>query len=361
MARRLRLRVADDALDLGRGALVEAMRALAREQLVHHGAERVDVGCGGDGLAAHLLRRRILGCHHLVIADREPRVGDVLFAEELGDAEVEQLHVAALGHEDVARLEIAVHEQISVRVGDGAEHLLHEGESRGDVERALVAIEIERAAVDVLHREPGKVGGSDAAVEQARDVRVRERRENAALLEEAADEQRIVLAAATHELERGRLRELPVCALGEEDLAHAAVPELAHDAPRAEERTGGNRGGHRPVELQHERACDVGDRPLEEPVRIFAGGDHPFDLRAQCDVGAARAIEIDGAIARWKIERIFENRLDALPRAVIARRHFRSSASAVASQPLALIQSRRTVRDVISRADAVSSSVSPRK
>ena len=77
---------------------------------------------------------------------------------------------------------------------------------------------------------------------------MRERGENAALFEEAADEQRIVLAPAAHDLERRGLRELPIGTFGEKDLAHTAVSELAHDAPRAEHRAGRNRGegaGHR--------------------------------------------------------------------------------------------------------------------
>ena len=46
--------------------------------------------------------------------------------EELGDAEVEELHLALVGHQDVGGLEIAVDDQPDVRVRDGARNLEEE-------------------------------------------------------------------------------------------------------------------------------------------------------------------------------------------------------------------------------------------
>ncbi len=232
-ARRLRIGGAHDALDLRRGTLLEAVRALPGEQLVQHRAERVDVRGRGHALAAHLFRRGVLRRHHAPVRERRFRIRGALVAEQLRDAEVQQLHDAGIGDEDVRGLEVAVHEQILVRVHDRAEHLLHERETGGHAELEVVAVAIERPSRDVLHGEPWQSRVGDAAIEQARDARMRERREDAPLLEEAANEQRVVLAAAANQLERRRLRELPVRALGEEDLAHARPRRApARDATR---------------------------------------------------------------------------------------------------------------------------------
>ncbi len=122
-------------------------------------------------------------------------------------------------------------EEVLVRVHDRAEHLLHERETGGHAELEVVAVAIERPSRDELHGEPRQSRAGDAPIEQARDARMRERREDPPLLEEAADEQRVVLAAAPNELERRRLGELPVGALGEEDLAHPALAQHPHEAP----------------------------------------------------------------------------------------------------------------------------------
>ena len=46
--------------------------------------------------------------------------------EQLGDAEVEQLHRAVGGHEDVVGLEVAMHDEVLMRVTHGRAHLQEE-------------------------------------------------------------------------------------------------------------------------------------------------------------------------------------------------------------------------------------------
>ena len=43
--------------------------------------------------------------------------------QQLGDAEIEQLDLAVRAHQHVGRLDVAVHDQIRVRVGDGGQHV----------------------------------------------------------------------------------------------------------------------------------------------------------------------------------------------------------------------------------------------
>ena len=83
------------------------------EALVEHEAERVEVGATVELAAAHLLGRQVLGgAHHHVVAG-EVVVGGL---EALGDAEVGEQHPAVGRDEDVAGLDVAVHEAGAVGV-----------------------------------------------------------------------------------------------------------------------------------------------------------------------------------------------------------------------------------------------------
>ena len=58
------------------------------------------------------------------------RRGAFVLAQQLGDAEVEQLHLALGIDQDVGRLQVAMHDQVLVRVLDRAEHLQEQPQPR---------------------------------------------------------------------------------------------------------------------------------------------------------------------------------------------------------------------------------------
>ena len=62
-------------------------------------------------------------------------VAAVAIDQQGGDAEVEQLHPAGAVDEDVRRLQVAVHDQVGVGVGDGIGHLQDEPEARPQTSR----------------------------------------------------------------------------------------------------------------------------------------------------------------------------------------------------------------------------------
>ena len=100
-------RVALEAGERGVGVGLAEERHPAGEALVEHEPERVEVGAAVEPAAAHLLGRQVLGrAHHHVVAGEVVAGG----AEALGDAEVGQQHAAVGGDEDVAGLDVAVHE-----------------------------------------------------------------------------------------------------------------------------------------------------------------------------------------------------------------------------------------------------------
>ena len=153
-----------------------AERPPAGQQLEEQQAEGVDVGRGGDRLAGELLGAGVLGRREAQRRARLPSpVGAGRFrVEELGDAEVEEPHLAALGQQDVGRLEIAMDDEVNMGVVHRLADLLEQDQPLVEAESPLVGGDGERPAVDVLEGEVGDAGVVDAAVEELRDAAMRE-------------------------------------------------------------------------------------------------------------------------------------------------------------------------------------------
>ena len=139
--------------------------------------------------------------------------------------------------------EIAMHDQVGVRVGDRRLHVEEQADARLDAEPLLVAEAVDVPALDVLEHEVRLAGGRDAGVDEARDVRMGEPREDRAFALEAlfagAADQRGV-----QQLERRLALEAAVAAGGEPDRAHAAV------ADRRDQRVGADRDARRAAGLR---------------------------------------------------------------------------------------------------------------
>ncbi|MEC9374163.1 MAG: hypothetical protein VYC34_09980 [Planctomycetota bacterium] len=99
--------------------LGELVRPVAAEQLVQKDAQRVNVALDIDGVAADLLGTRILRRHHTKMGSRDrPDMGE-FGIEKLRNAEVEKFRFALRRHENVAGLDVPVHDEILMRVVDG--------------------------------------------------------------------------------------------------------------------------------------------------------------------------------------------------------------------------------------------------
>lgn len=144
----------------------------ARKQKVEQRAEAEHVHRDAHGPTQELLgrgeRRRQGGTGHLA---GRGKGGDVLRHEPC-DAEVEELHLSLGVDEHVGRLDIAVHDQIGVRVNDRIRHLQEEDEAFVDGEAVVVGVAIDRDAVHVLQHQIGLPGLGNPGVEQAGDVRM---------------------------------------------------------------------------------------------------------------------------------------------------------------------------------------------
>ena len=110
---------------LGAAGAALAQRQLAAGQLEQHHTQRKHIGRGANGLPGDLLRRGVVRRQAAAgmprdVAGRGGRVGGV--AEQTGNAEVEQLGLAAGRDEHIRRLQIAVHDELRVGVLHGFGH-----------------------------------------------------------------------------------------------------------------------------------------------------------------------------------------------------------------------------------------------
>ena len=219
-------------------------RRPAGDQVVEHGAERVDVGAAVERAAVELLGRH---------------VGERADAVDLGHVRAEVQHAAEVGdldvgdgavgehREQVRRLDVAVDQALAVDVAE--RHRALEADLDDQLERQQLvgaAVRAQRAAGDVLHHQVGRdrVGHG---VEDLHHVRVLQPADERRLGGEEAlgivAVDRVAGGRRAHPLDRD-VAALEVV-VAEEDLARRAFAEAAEHAVLADvrrQRRGAGRG-----------------------------------------------------------------------------------------------------------------------
>ncbi len=311
-ARRRRILVFDHAehVALAQGAF-EIVGVRAGQQFVEDAAERVHVRRRRDFAAAQLLRRRVDRRHRLLALQVRDRVRVGHVAEQLGDAEIKQLHPGVARHQHVRRFQIAVHDLVLVRELHRRADVEKDAQAAFEPDFVLAAVLEQRQTLDVFHREIRIAVGGDAAVDEMSDVRVVQTRENLPLAQEAAMH-RFRIEPGADELERDALLELAVVALGEPDYAHAAGAEFAQQPPRPDA-----------VTRVHRQAAVAGISRRGGAARLVEPGlearrgvvrrDQSDDVAAQFLI--ARAEPVEKFLARFarRIEDFLEHRENTLP------------------------------------------------
>ncbi len=156
------------------------------QQLEQQHTELIDVAGRRDRFPAHLLRRGVFRRHDADAGPRlRPRRRERFRIEQLGDAEVEKLHRPIGVNQDVARLQVAMDDQMAVRVVDRRAHRSKQSQPLIDRQPVFVAVGVDGRALDVLHDEIGLAAFRYAAVEEMGDVGVGDARQDLALGEEA--------------------------------------------------------------------------------------------------------------------------------------------------------------------------------
>jgi hypothetical protein len=281
------------------------------EQLIEEDAQRIHVGRRRHRAAGRLFGSGIFRGERS--AEREGRTGGRSGVGQGRDAEVEQLHLPACVHEHVGGLEIAMHDEVRMRVRDGVGHLQEQIEPGGGVEPALRRVAIDARALDVLEDEVWLPGLRDACVEKPRDVRVRQPREQRALTPEPLVTQPIP-HGEVDELDRGLALEAAVAAARQPHRTHAAHPERPNERVAADGLPGHRRrlarNWRRLEEVRGQDALMLGKELLERGgQRGILAADRRHEL------GAGRWIQIEGPI---------EQRTQAMPQCPV---HFAHAAS----------------------------------
>src|SRR5262249_15598933 len=147
--------------------------------------ERIDIRSSRHTGREELLRRRVVRRQDAQSRLRLRALGRGVSLQQLGNAEVEEARLALRVDEDVRWLDVAMNHEVRVRILDRRQYLQKQPQPPLDVEALAIAILGDRQALDVLKREERLPGLGEPRVIEARDVRVRQRREDVTLLREA--------------------------------------------------------------------------------------------------------------------------------------------------------------------------------
>jgi hypothetical protein len=133
--------------------------------------------------------------------------------------------MAVFAHQHVRRLDVAVHDQVHVRMRHRCEHVKKQADTHFHVQPALVTVAIDMLALNIFQDEIELPGRGYAGVKEFCDGRMRESPKNAALAPES------LLTAAAHQrnvekLDRNPALEAAITALGQPDASHSTVADL---------------------------------------------------------------------------------------------------------------------------------------
>ena len=196
-----------------------------------------------------------------------------------------------------------MHDQAVLGVGYGGRDLHDQCDPGAHVEVVRRGVFRDRHAIHEFHRVPGHGLVRHAAVDEARDRRMRQLGQDAPLLHEATLAV-VSMEATPQQFERDLLPEAGLFALGQPDLAHAALAERARELERADalsRRRGCRsrlcaRGAARP-----ERA----DRAIQHAA-LGVGGQHALERGGQLGVGRSPFREARRARRRVELHELVE-------------------------------------------------------
>lgn len=285
----LRPGLAEHAGDLGERPARETIGRPAAQQLVEHDTQRIDVARRRRPQPLDLLGTRVLGRHQVLHRGRARLRPRVRVVQDRRDSEVEKLGGPVAGDEYVRRFDVAMNHEMLMGEGDRRAHLPKQLEPLRDVQSPVVAVAVDRDALDELHHEIRRTVVRRAAVVESRDVRVIEAGEDPALgLESAQDP--LGVQPLMDQLDGHLLLELPIDALAEADDAHPAATDLLEDSPRADLPTFETLLAR--VRHRHERLID---RLLDEAARTRVCVEETRDFEAQLGVFGTRLVEVRSA------------------------------------------------------------------
>ena len=151
----------------------------------------------------------------------------------LRDAEVQQLRDTLVGYENVGGFQIAVNDQVLMRILHCIANLYEQLDALVDRQKVAVAILVDARPADVLHDEVGRAVVVLAAVQQAGNVAMVEVGQDLPLAPEAFAEP-LAEPGTADDLDRDPLFVGLVVASRQVNRAHAALCDLVDNAPRTD-------------------------------------------------------------------------------------------------------------------------------
>src|SRR5262249_16009674 len=139
-------------------------------------------------------------------------------AKQFRDAEVKQFGFAVCVDEDVARLDVAMYDELTVRRLYGIEDLEKQTQASAQIEVVFARVERDRAALDIFHHEEWRPVRVAADIEQTGDIRMAQAAEDALFEREARAQ---VAGVVDQQLDRDRFRERAIGAFRAIHAAHA--------------------------------------------------------------------------------------------------------------------------------------------
>jgi hypothetical protein len=247
----------------------------------------------------------LLGTH---VGDRPDDAAGLREARvrQLGDAEVENLHIAVRGQHDVGRLHVAVDDAAVVRLAKASRHRGGDAQGVGGGERPAGDRAVERLALVASHHDVQLVVVGLADLVDRADVRMLERRGGTRLDHEALLGRFVRAQVGRQELEGDVASEARV--VSPINDPHSTTAETLDDLVSGQRR---NRRAERRVP-RCEQGLDEGARELVELPVALVRDDECLDFASHV-IARAGFGEPRVALGGGAIERSVEQVLNALP------------------------------------------------
>src|SRR5690606_23986952 len=204
------------------------------EQLIQYDAECIHVARRRERVAANLLGTRVVRREDAEMRACDRHLLDACHRiQQLGNAEIEQLHLALGRDQYVAGLQVTMDHKVAVRVVHRGAHVAEQCDALMYAQTMPITVGRDGLAIDVFHHEVRQLPVRDPAVEQLGNVGMFQRGENLALRAETPM-QLFAVRAATQQLDRDPPAEMTVVSLSEVDDAHTSATQLPDHAVRAD-------------------------------------------------------------------------------------------------------------------------------
>src|SRR5208283_4680655 len=194
--------------------------------------------------------------------------------QELADAKVEQLRLSIRRHEDVNRLDVAMHDQTLMSIVDGRAHLKEQTKPSGDGGQVLRTIFVQRLALDIFRDYAGHAIRREPGIQKPHYGRMIEGCEHLPL-QLKTPLRRGPIVGVLENFDGYTFMKLMVVALSEIYQAHAAFAELADDPVRPNMRT-------------DERVRNTRRGDANSAVRFERGGPADIANNHVLDIGGMR-------------------------------------------------------------------------